>query len=101
MHAFLLPPLFSALSLLFHKSHCRSSLVNGDLKQAPLNCRGPRVAYMMSTGGKVRVTSSTVMKTHAARVQYRVFYNSAGRRRRQSELRFFFFSLGATQHVCV
>lgn len=76
-HACLSPPfLLSLPCLLFHKSHCRSSLVNGDLEQLPLNCQSPGVAYMMSVEGKVKVTSSAVMKTHTAGVQSRVFYNS-------------------------
>lgn len=72
MHAFLLPSPFFPLPLSLLLSinlHCWSSLVNTDLEQLPLHRRHPRIAYMMSMKGKVKVTSSTVMKTYAAQVQ--------------------------------
>lgn len=69
MHAFSPPfPLLSSVSSSINLI-VGLPLVNGDLKQA-LKRQSRRVAYMMSVeGGKVKVTSSTVMKTNAARVQ--------------------------------
>ena len=51
----------------------------------------------MSREGKVKVTSGAVMKTHAAWVQKRVFYNLASAEEDRACCVFF----GATQHVRV
>lgn len=79
-HACFSPPfLFSSSTARSPSSinlQCWSSLVNTDLEQLPLYRRRPHIAYMMSMKGKVKVTSSTVMKTYAAQVQSRFFYNS-------------------------